>query len=148
MLGALALILLLASPASAQCDCCQDGGQVRWQVNDTQSGLCGILRNFRCSNDGNATCIENDDTTCDFGTCLDPPGICSGNFALMCSGNGTPCTGSCGEVVSGNLPLDLDCGGLYFGGGGATIASPQPLVPTTLDFLIQHCASIGCSWPM
>jgi len=79
------------------------------------SGTCGEQRNFRCSNDDDSACVDDGD--CDFGTCLDPPGICLGDVNVACSGNGTPCTGSCGEIFDSSLPRDLDCGRLEFGGG-------------------------------
>jgi hypothetical protein len=63
------------------------------------TGNCGVLRNFRCSNDANAACAVNAD--CGAGTC--------------------------NEVTGGGLPLNLECGGLYTGGGGNSVPLPFPV---------------------
>lgn len=108
------------------CDCCAVADQLSFTVV-TPSGNCGVLRNFRCSNNSDATCVTDGD--CDFGSCVDPPGRCSEDLLLTCSGSGTPCTGTCNEIVALNLPLDLECGGLYLGGG----LSPLPVRPLTFS---------------
>jgi hypothetical protein len=64
------------------------------------TGNCGVLRNFRCSNDANAACAVNAD----------------------CGASNT-----CNEVIGGGIPLNLECGGLYTGGGGNTVPLPFPV---------------------
>jgi hypothetical protein len=84
-----------------------------------------MLSNFRCSNNTNGACADAGD--CNFGTCIDPPGICSGNYDIPCSGSGTPCTGTCSEVSSSTLPLALERGGIYTGGGLNSVPLPFPV---------------------
>jgi hypothetical protein len=103
------------------------------------AGTCGSMTNFRCSNDANAACAGDGD--CDFGLCLDPPGICGDNFSLSCSGAGTPCTGTCGQVGSA---IDLDCGGLYTGGGGNSV--PLPItIPDQTQYVLNVDSCSGSS---
>jgi hypothetical protein len=64
------------------------------------TGNCGVLRNFRCSNDANATCAIDAD----------------------CGAANT-----CVEQIGLGLPLDLECGGLYTGGGGNSVPLPFPV---------------------
>jgi hypothetical protein len=64
------------------------------------AGNCGVLRNFRCSNDANAACVVNSDC---------------------------PASGVCNEVIGGGIPLNLECGGLYTGGGGNSVPLPFPV---------------------
>jgi hypothetical protein len=100
---------------------------------------CGTLENYRCSNDANAACADAAD--CDFGLCIDPPGICDGNVSVSCSGAGTPCTGTCNQV--GGTLLDLDCGGLYFGGGNNSGTAPRRLPDMAEAFLkVTDCNSV------
>ena len=88
-------------------------------------GTSGTLSNYRCSNYASGACAEDGD--CDFGTCLDPPGICADRSDATCSGNGTPCTGTCGEVSSGSLPFDLTVASLYAFGGLNSVPLPLPV---------------------
>jgi cysteine-rich repeat protein len=106
------------------CDCCDLMPTQLQTTVKVGSGICGQLRNFRCSNDTNAACAN--DADCNFGTCIVGPNICTDNFtAGICAMIGdADCVGTCGEVVALNLPLDLECGGLYTGGGGNSVPLP------------------------
>jgi hypothetical protein len=64
------------------------------------TGNCGVVRNFRCSNDANAACVVNAD----------------------CGVSNT-----CNEVIGLGLPRNLECGGLYTGGGGNSVPLPFPV---------------------
>jgi hypothetical protein len=81
--------------------CCTDfpNGFLSFETG-LATGNCGVLRNFRCSNDANAACAVNSDC---------------------------PASGVCNEVIGGGLPLNLECGGLYTGGGGNSVPLPFPV---------------------
>jgi hypothetical protein len=85
----------------AGCDCCTDfsNGFLSFETG-LATGNCGVLRNFRCSNDANAACVVNSDC---------------------------PASGVCNEVIGGGIPLNLECGGLYTGGGGNSVPLPFPV---------------------
>jgi hypothetical protein len=106
---------------TSDCDCCSGFDQLSFTTS-LAVGDCGRRGNFRCSNDANTACVTN--AECDLGSCIDPPGICSGDFGVTCSGAATPCTGTCNQV-GGYTPLV--CGGLYTGGGGNSVPLPLPV---------------------
>ena len=98
-------------------------------------------------------CVDDGDPSeCQFGPCstlpfCNPPGkCCEGDFNISCFSD-ADCNGTCREQLkcdpsgglcstdsdcpatetcgaSGGLPLDLDCGGLYTGGGLNTVPLP------------------------
>jgi hypothetical protein len=122
------------------CDCCAGSPATLSFTTGVGAGVCGQVQNFRCSNNTNGACA--DDTDCDFGACIDPPGICGDDFTVMCSGSGSPCTGTCGEIIALNLPLDLDCGGLYTGGGSNTV--PLPIqIPDQAQYVMNITSCAG-----
>jgi hypothetical protein len=121
------------------CDCCAAGPELLSFETGIAAGTCGQMDNFRCSgghpNFQNFACIDSGD--CDFGTCIDPPGICSGDFSVTCSGAGTPCQGTCQQLGG---PIDLACGGRYSGGGSNSI--PLPIeIPDRATFvaMVESC---------
>jgi len=105
----------------------------------------GTLSNYRCSNEDNGACA--DDADCDFGTCFDPPGVCSGDLTVMCSGNGTPCTGTCGEVAAGNLPMSLESAALYTGGGLNSVPLPLPVPDRGKSVFTLAAGALGPTTP-
>ncbi len=64
------------------------------------SGNCGVVRNFRCSNDISAACGVDSD----------------------CGASNT-----CDEQIGGGLPRALECGALYTGGGLNAVPLPIPV---------------------
>jgi hypothetical protein len=89
-------------------------------------GNCGVLRNFRCSNNTSAACAT--DADCDEGLCgAVVPFFCGDLSPLIACASNADCVGTCAEVVALNLPLDLECGGLYTGGGDNSVPLPVPI---------------------
>jgi hypothetical protein len=65
---------------------------------------CGVLRNFRCSNDENKACASDSD----------------------CGASNT-----CDEVIGSGLPQGLECGALYTGGGLNAVPLPFRITDTS-----------------
>jgi hypothetical protein len=86
---------------NSQCDSLITPGSSRLSFETTvATGNCGVLRNFRCSNNANTACAVNAD----------------------CGASNT-----CNEVIGGGIPLNLECGGIYTGGGGNSVPLPFPV---------------------
>jgi hypothetical protein len=80
------------------------------------SGNCGVLRNFRCSNDLNKACAIDAD----------------------CGASNT-----CNEQVGGGMPFDLKCGGAYTGGGLNAVPLPW-VIPDRVKtvFTVTGCDDV------
>jgi cysteine-rich repeat protein len=98
---------------AVDCDRFPDGLLI-FETAASGTGSCGLLENFRCSNDANKACA----TAADCGA-----------------------ANTCNHVIGGGLPLDLWCGKLYTGGGLAS--TPQAVsVPdggAILSKVISSC---------
>lgn len=97
-------------------------------LTEDGGGICGTLRRFSCENPGSEPSFLNhactDDADCDLGPCIPGPDFCEGDIDIGCDNN-ADCTSTCAEVSGGGgLPQDLECGGLYTGGGGNTVPLP------------------------
>ena len=113
------------------CDC-SGMSQLAFETGIPAPGqTAGTLRNFRCLNNANRACVDHSECT--------PPGICAEVVSnLWCSNNpyracahDSDCKppGTCIEMVGSGLPMSLDLGGLYIGGGlgfRAVQTSPAP----------------------
>jgi hypothetical protein len=88
------------TPKGTPDDCCTALNPQTVDFSFTGTDTCGILRDFRCAGDALSACATDADC---------------------------PGTGPCVEVVAGNLPLDLECGALYFGGGSSGVQLPVAL---------------------
>jgi hypothetical protein len=97
---------VFGTPLGTPDDCCTALNPQTVNFSFTGTDTCGILRNFRCTGDPAAACVTD----------FDCPG-----------------TGPCIEVVAGNLPLDLECGALYFGGGASSVEFPVVLPGNTIS---------------
>jgi len=113
------------------CDCCALGATYLEATVVPGSGICGTLEAFHCSNDADTSCKEGDNTDCDFGTCETAVHLCYDgvNTGPACNNDGD-CQGTCEEFLAGNLPLELECGGLYTGGGLNAVPLPLSLPDT------------------
>jgi len=115
----------------APCDCCADSPELLSFETGIATGVGGVLENFRCSG-GDPDFVDNackpghGGPDCDFGPCYIGPNFCSGDFAIACTSD-AQCQGTCGEVTAGNLPLDLERGRLYTGGGLNSVPLPLPM---------------------
>ena len=117
------LLKMKDEPAPAECIICA-GETYTFTTGLPTGGTAGTLSNHRCSNYSSGACADNAD--CDYGTCFMTPPVCSGNTSVLCDDNGD-CLGTCGEVSSGNLPMDLAEAALYTGGGLNSVPLPLPV---------------------
>jgi hypothetical protein len=103
-----ASIWAFGTPLGSPDDCCTALNPQTVDFSFTGTGTCGVLRNFRCAGDVAAACVTDADC---------------------------PGTGPCAEIVGGlePLPMDLDCGALYFGGGENSIPVPVTLPGNTIS---------------
>jgi len=126
-----------AGTCVGESDCCSglncSGGSCDLLSFETgiPTGFGGTLQNFRCSNATSSACAS--DGNCNFGTCYITPPFCSGNFSISCTSN-AQCQGTCAQVISGNLPLNLEKGGLYTGGGLNSVPLPFPVPDQGLSY--------------
>jgi hypothetical protein len=108
--------LTTSTTTTTLCNCCSGANLLSFEAS-LPAGNCGILRNFRCSGgDGdfaNNACAA--DADCDLGPCIGAT-FCSGDLLISCTID-ADCIGTCGEVTGGGVPVDLECGGWYQGGG-------------------------------
>jgi hypothetical protein len=96
------------------CDCCAEGPSTLSFTTGVGSGVCGQAQNFRCADDENVACV----------TAADCP------------------VGPCNEVIGFGLPRDLDCGGLYTGGGGNSV--PLPIqIPDQATYVMSVTSCVG-----
>jgi hypothetical protein len=96
------------------CDCCAGAPSTLSFTTGVGSGICGQEQNFRCADDANAACATDDDCP----------------------------VGPCNEVTGSGLPRDLDCGGLYTGGGGNTV--PLPIqIPDQATYVMSVTSCVG-----
>ncbi len=111
-------IWAFGTPLGTPDDCCTALDPQTVTFSFTGTGTCGILRNFRCSNNGNAACAA--DADCGIGN-------------------------TCEELTGLGLPLDLSCGSLYLGGGLNSVPLPiaLPGIPTSVTDVTRCAAASG-----
>jgi hypothetical protein len=111
-----ASIWAFGTPLGSPDDCCTALNPQTVTFTFTGTGTCGILRSFRCAGDVNAACATD----------ADCPLV----------------TGPCAEVIGAGLPLDLECGALYFGGGFNSVPLPITLTGmTTASTDVTSCSA-------
>jgi hypothetical protein len=115
-----ASIWAFGTPLGSPDDCCTALDPQTVTFSFTGTGTCGVLRDFRCSNDLNAACAVDSD----------------------CGASNT-----CDEIsgVPVGLPLDLSCGSLYVGGGLNAVPLPiaLPGIPTSVTGVTSCNATSG-----
>jgi hypothetical protein len=126
-----------STTTTTTCDCC-GFTQLSFETG-IGSGTCGTTANFRCSgghaNFVNHACSTNPE--CNKGPCL--AGIfCQQDTSITCTVD-ADCVGTCAQI--GGF-LNLDCGGVYTGGGNNGTPLPLPVPDQGLSFTnITGCDS-------
>jgi hypothetical protein len=121
------------------CNCCGEVGAAAFLTIDG-TGVCGTLRRFSCADPGGVPNFTNhvctSDPDCNLGPCVSNQ--CSGDTGIACGGD-MDCVSTCVEIAGGGLPMNLQCGGLYTGGGLNTV--PLPLKGPDMNAAIAEVTS-------